>query len=145
MKTISKWATALVLISGAAYGQVPASNDTSDPVQNTGMGTGALGGPAASNVGYYNTASGYQALYYNIGNDNTAAGYQALYYNSGSNNTASGYRALYYNTGNDNTAAGFEALFANTTGGYNSASGSRRSLATRLEASTPPPGSLRSP
>jgi hypothetical protein len=76
-----------------------------------------------------NTASGYQALYYNTtGNDNTASGYEALFGNSsgstGSNNTASGYEALYsYTTGSWNTASGVSALYSNETGNYNTASG----------------------
>ena len=48
--------------AGAAYGQVPASNDTSDTRNNTGVGTQALGGPAASNAGEANTAVGWSAL-----------------------------------------------------------------------------------
>ena len=58
MNAISGWLIALALLSWAAYGQVPASNDTSDMNGNTGMGQSALGGPAASNKGSYNTASG---------------------------------------------------------------------------------------
>ena len=38
----TKWTIALALLSGAAYGQVPSTNDTSDQYWNTGMGTGAL-------------------------------------------------------------------------------------------------------
>ena len=80
-----------------AFAQVPSTNDTSDANFNTGMGTGALGGPTPANLtGSNNTASGYQALYHNTtGSDNTASGYQALLTNTtGSDNTASGYQAL---------------------------------------------------
>ena len=84
---------ALGFLAGTAYGQVPATNDTSDSHFNTGMGTGALGGPTPTNlVGGENTASGstrsrptrpaattpppgYEALYSNTtGCDNTASG-----------------------------------------------------------------------
>ena len=34
-------------LAGTAFAQVPSSNDTSDTNYNTGMGNGALGGPAA--------------------------------------------------------------------------------------------------
>jgi hypothetical protein len=90
------------------------------------MGTGALGGPAATNTGSNNTASGYQALNSNTsGDNNTASGYQALFSNTtGFFNTASGAGALASNTtGFFNTASGFEALSANTTGHDNTASG----------------------
>jgi hypothetical protein len=36
------------VLAAAAHAQVPASNDTSDTNQNTGSGTGALGGPNPS-------------------------------------------------------------------------------------------------
>jgi Chaperone of endosialidase len=102
MSAISKWLTALALLSGAAYGQVPPTNDTSDGGANTGMGTGALN-PAET--GDRNTASGYGALSFNT---------------TGSNNTASGYAALNHNTsGTYNVAVGWRAGFALTTGSNN--------------------------
>ena len=113
-------------LAGSAFAQVPSSNDTSDTNYNTGMGSGALGGPAATNGGEANTASGLDALGSNTtGSSNTASGFQALYHNTtGSNNTASGYDALVYNsTGNQNTASGSGALFSNTSGYDNTASG----------------------
>jgi Chaperone of endosialidase len=132
-------------LAGTAFAQVPSSNDTSttDGNFNTGMGTGALGGPTPVITGSNNTASGYQALYNTTtgsnntasgysalllnttGHENTASGYQALNQNStGTSNTASGVNALYSNTtGSDNTAFGFDALFSNTTGSSNTASG----------------------
>ncbi|HSY08558.1 MAG TPA: tail fiber domain-containing protein [Steroidobacteraceae bacterium] len=130
-------------LAGTAYAQVPTTNDTSDGNQNTGMGTGALGGPAATNGGFSNTASGADALYSNTGGAfntasgaralganttgyyNTASGYEALYNNrTGQQNTASGANALWINTtGNNNTASGYEALESNTTGSNNTASG----------------------
>jgi hypothetical protein len=133
-------------LAGAAFAQVPATNDTSttDGKFNTGMGTGALGGPNPQALtGTENTASGYQALYENEsgssntasgygalasntrGNSNTASGWGALTFNTtGNNNTASGTIALFFNTtGSENTASGFHALFSNTTGNYNTAAG----------------------
>lgn len=89
MNTISKSLTALALLAGTVYGQVPSTNDTSDAYFNTGMGTNALfsvtpfscSGSVPS--GCYNTASGNQALYSNTtGSNNTASGYQALYSNT---------------------------------------------------------------
>ncbi len=127
MNTISKWTMALTLLAGAAYGQLPSTNDTSDQSGNTGMGTGALvrdvpGSPG----GTQNTAAGSQALYFNTdGYQNTAVGYQALYSNTeGYVNTAIGTGALYNNTsGVDNTASGFYTLYNNTTGSGNAAYG----------------------
>jgi hypothetical protein len=84
-------------LAGTAFAQVPASNDTSttDGNANTGMGTRALGGPAATNGGYADTASGYYALMSNTnGANNTALGYEALLFNTtGNSNTASGANA----------------------------------------------------
>jgi hypothetical protein len=62
-------------VAGTTLAQVPASNDTSMTVLgNTGMGTGALGGPSPANLtGDGNTASGFGALNQNTtGTDNTA-------------------------------------------------------------------------
>lgn len=112
-------------LAGTAYGQVPSVNDTSDKNENTGMGAGALGGPANTNGGSSNTASGFQALLSNTtGDDNAAFGYEALYFNStGNYNTASGAKALFNNTGVQNTASGVQALYSNTSGDYNTAYG----------------------
>jgi len=112
-------------LAGTVFAQVPSTNDTSDANDNTGMGTGALGGPAAANSGYFNTASGFYALSSNTSSGNTATGYEALEFNtSGYNNTASGYMALLSNTtGVANTASGTSALHFNTTGAANTASG----------------------
>jgi hypothetical protein len=124
MSAISKWTIGLALFAGAAYAQVPSTNDTSDDHDNTGVGTGALGGPAASAGGDFNTAVGYAALLVNAtGNANTAVGYGALGpNNTGSDNTASGYYALGNNaTANYNTAVGYEALDANDYSGAGTA------------------------
>jgi Chaperone of endosialidase len=129
-------------LAGTAFAQVPASNDTSDINSNTGMGTGALGGPAATSGGIENTAAGFDALKSNTsGNFNTALGDDALASNTtgsentacggsalaagatGSDNTASGFQALSANTGNDNTATGANTLFSNRSGNNNTASG----------------------
>ena len=100
---ILTWTMGLTLLTGAAYGQVPSTNDTSDGNGNTGMGSAALGGPTPLAL---------------TGTDNTASGDQALLSNTtGDNNTASGGDALQNNTtGNDNTASGWDALNRNTTG-----------------------------
>jgi hypothetical protein len=55
MNTISKWALALALLSGPAYGQVPSTNDTSDGYDNTGMGKGALFNVTPGNSGIRKT------------------------------------------------------------------------------------------
>jgi len=131
-------------LAGAAFAQVPSSNDTSDTNGNTGMGTGALGGPSPTDLtGSYNTASGDGALVGNTsgsrntgsgtfvleenttGSANSAFGMDALQDNTtGSNNTASGIYALEDNTtGSGNTASGGSALQGNTTGVGNTASG----------------------
>jgi hypothetical protein len=121
----------MMLLSGSAHAQVPATNDTSttDGRHNTGMGTGALGGPSPVNLsGDYNTAAGFQALFSNTtGSFNTASGVEALGANTtGNNNTASGNQALGTNvSGSDNTASGNYALLNNFTGSGNTASGSQ--------------------
>jgi hypothetical protein len=112
--------------AGTAFAQVPSSNDTSDESGNTGMGYAALGGPAATNGGAYNTASGAGTLASNTnGNSNTADGATALQNNTiGSANTATGFSVLITNTtGNNNTATGYMALYANSDGNYNAAFG----------------------
>jgi hypothetical protein len=119
-------AISALALAGTALAQVPSSNDTSDANANTGMGTGALGGPAATNGGVDNTASGFQALHSNTnGCCNTASGTSALYSNTtGNDNTAFGADALLENTtGYQNTATGEIALSANTSGSLNTAAG----------------------
>jgi hypothetical protein len=56
MKTLHQsllLALGALALAGTAYAQVPSTNDTSttDGNHNTGMGTGTLGGPAATNGG----------------------------------------------------------------------------------------------
>jgi hypothetical protein len=146
MKILYQSLLLTLALVGTASAQVPNTNDTSTRAgDNTGMGTGALGGPRPSNltgtentaagfealysdtIGNYNTAFGVQALYMNtMGIQNTATGYQALYAGAGgSQNTAIGNQALYTNYGGENTAAGIRALYLNTTGGDNSAFGAQ--------------------
>jgi hypothetical protein len=110
--------------------------------RTTGMGSGTLGGPAASNPGSRNTAAGSSALTYNTsGLDNSAFGVWALYSNTtgsyntavrvdalasnqtANGNTALGYLALNLSVGSGNTAAGSGALKLNTEGNQNTASG----------------------
>jgi Chaperone of endosialidase len=120
-------AIAAFALAGTAHAQVPPSNDTSNTTtENTGMGTGALGGPTPVLTGTENTASGWEALNADTdGTQNTASGAYALQKNtSGSQNTASGVFALQSNTtGSANTASGYEALTVNTTGNDNTATG----------------------
>jgi hypothetical protein len=147
MKTLHQpllLAIAALALAGTAFAQVPSTNDTSttDGNSNTGMGTGALGGPAATSGGIENTAVGFDALKANTsgnfnsalgdgalasnttGSENTACGGSALAVGaSGSDNTASGFQALHSNTGDDNTATGANTLFLNTSGNNNTASG----------------------
>jgi hypothetical protein len=144
----------VIALAGAAFAQVPPTNDTSDAFQNTGMGTGAL--QAVTNpkeqscgstpAGCGNTASGYDALFNNAGligsasgSFNTAIGSGALSSNLSSNyNTATGYGALYTNNSNgcapssppyacsfENTATGYEALYSNSQGIQNTAVGAQ--------------------
>jgi hypothetical protein len=123
MNSISKWAAALALLSGAAYGQAPSTNDTSDANGNTGMGSHAL---VHFTTGGYNTASGFEALNANTtGSYNSASGDAALGSNTtGSNNTATGHEALLHNaTGNNSTAVGYQALWSDISLGNNTAVG----------------------
>jgi hypothetical protein len=76
--------------------------------------------------GFSNTATGFQALFNNtLGFENTAIGTAALLSNIGGfNNTAIGSSAMNSNTGGfDNTAVGIQALTENTTGSHNTAMG----------------------
>jgi hypothetical protein len=121
------------------FGQVPSANDTSDARQNTGGGSGALGGPAASSSGAYNTSYDYQAFHSNTsgeqstavgdtalqsknGDDDTAIGSGALQNNtSGRDNVAVGAGAMEFSNGNDNMAVGWEALADNGLAGMRAA------------------------
>src|ERR1700692_1308150 len=99
MKTLYRSSLGLIgalALAGAAYAQVPSTNDRSDAYQNTGMGSGAL---VKVTPGTYPT-----------GFDNTASGYGALGMNT---------------TGYYNTASGYAALFENTTGYFKPSSGER--------------------
>ena len=133
----------LVLGGAASWGQVPSSNDTSDPSGNTGAGTSALvnvtpGSPNSYN-GIYNTAFGFNALNGTTsGSLNTAVGLNALTANTiGGANTAEGAGALAANTtGGDNTAVGFEALLNNTSGVWNVAVGTDALAANNGNGST---------
>jgi hypothetical protein len=143
MKSLTLGLIGALALAGTVFAQVPSTNGTSDGNANTGMGSAALGGPASSNGGVGNTASGAWALNSNTtGSYNTASGAYALEVNTtgsyndasgmyvltnnttGSYNDASGYAALYYNTtGSYNAASGYGALYSSTTGYFNAASG----------------------
>jgi Chaperone of endosialidase len=91
---------------------------------NTVLGDDAL--INNSEVGSFQTALGFQALFSNTqGFSNTATGYQALFNNTlGWNNTAIGVRALYSNIGGfSNTAIGGDAMNSSTGGFFNTAVG----------------------
>jgi hypothetical protein len=115
MRAVSKWTMAVTLLWGAAYGQVPAANGTSDGSHNTGVGTGSLGGPLATAAGGENTATGFDALLNNAASTNSAFGAYTLIGNtSGSGNTALGNSVLSSNVaGGNNTATGSNALYNN--------------------------------
>ena len=143
------------------YGAMKYANNTTTSFtnKNVALGYEALygggGGLPENNTGNNNTATGYQALYFNsTGSNNTANGHQALYSNTtgyentangtsalysnttGSNNTANGMSALYSNTsGNNNTANGHLALYSNITGNYNTANGYRTLYLNTIGAS----------
>src|SRR5439155_7772210 len=92
--------------------------------------TGQLGSADIASFGVVsttpeNTAVGDQALVSNIGEFNTATGFQALFSNTdGNENTATGDQALVSNTtGANNTGLGTFALSSNTTGEFNNAVG----------------------
>ena len=140
MRSVIFGLVSLLGLTGLGHAQV-----SSDEYDNTGMGTGALGGSinSACQIGEsssskcYNTAAGYAALgsISTGGNYNTGTGFVVLYQNtSGFYNTASGAGALEQNTtGNGNTAIGFGALSSNifgnndsrSTGSFNTASGAQ--------------------
>jgi hypothetical protein len=128
MKSVTLGVIGALALAGTAYAQVPATNDTSDEYDNTGVGTNALTGGinSACQIGEsssskcYNTAVGYAAVGSNTtgGNYNTGVGFVVMYQNaSGFYNTAEGAGALEQNTtGNNNTAIGFGALSSNILG-----------------------------
>jgi hypothetical protein len=91
------------------------------PDTNSAFGKSAL----ASNTGFGNTATGFNALSRNTsGAANTATGWEALGLNTtGKQNAAFGWQVLYKNTGDFNTGAGESALKNNTSGNGNSAFG----------------------
>src|SRR5258706_8956684 len=91
--------------------------------QNTFLGNGAA---PNNTTGFYNTATGYYALFSNTsGGVNTATGSFALLSNTtGGANTATGTSALQSNTiGYSNTATGTSSLYYNSSGYQNTASG----------------------
>jgi hypothetical protein len=130
MKTFNHRSLLLVAtlstMAEGAYSQQPPDVVKSDIDANTAMGTGALFSLNLNGGGFYNTATGYHALYNNTtGSENTAMGLYALSNNiTGYGNTASGASALGNNsTGFYNTAAGNFALSGNSIGSFNTAVG----------------------
>jgi Chaperone of endosialidase len=132
--------TASIGVAGAASAaDVPPNTVDSDGLQNTAMGSGAMGvttsgtGNTAAgsdaldsdNAGSSNTAVGASAMTANNDGDaNVAVGFQALLENNASNNVALGYQALRNNTtGHQNGANGYQALYSNTSGSNNLATG----------------------
>jgi hypothetical protein len=122
--------TALLCLS--VLGASPAFAQTWDPVSsdgmnNTAMGTGALMNPNLdADGGCHNTASGADTLSVDTsGSYNSATGFGSLTSNlSGDNNTGLGAETLYTNTsGSDNTATGYQALYSNDSGNNNAAFG----------------------
>ena len=107
---------------------VKVNGENAGRIDNQGSTNNTFWGYQAGNstTGIYNTAMGFQALYYNeTGSSNTANGITALLNNkTGSSNTANGQQALYSNTtGSNNTAIGYGALYSNTIGDNNTAIG----------------------
>jgi trimeric autotransporter adhesin len=113
------------------------NENSSNTGGNTSWGVGALRNSSIYN-GDNNTATGYDALYYNTdANQNTAMGAGALFTQSYSNNNipwnsdnvAVGFKSLFTNNptsilnGIQNTAIGDYSLFSNTTGTNNTANG----------------------
>jgi hypothetical protein len=91
------------------------------------MGSGALGGPAASNGGYQNTAVGAGGYTPIRAVSSTPPPAHTPANTTGGDNTACGASALIVNTtGSSNTATGFAALYANTTGYNKTVSGRAR-------------------
>jgi hypothetical protein len=96
-------------------------------IHNKGVENTFTGQTAGASVtkGYYNSAFGFQALYYDTaGICNSAFGRLALVNNSSSYNSAFGCNSLWSNTtGTGNTGMGYYTLNKNTTGSYNIAVG----------------------
>ena len=126
-----------------AIGGYALQNNT---IGNYNTGIGYILPLSINSESYYNTAVGYNALFFDIndagihntalgtsslalnstGKYNTAAGYYALYKNTNDYNTAFGAYALKLNTsGNHNVAFGYNSLLNNTTGSTNVAAGSK--------------------
>ena len=116
-------ATAGIAFAPGARAVIPAP-DGGYANGNTAEGEDALF--SVTDVGFYNTAIGFHALYSTTGGYyNTATGNNALFgLTNGDANTATGFSALYSNTtGTDNTAMGANALLNNRTGKSNTAIG----------------------
>jgi hypothetical protein len=122
------WRRGFVLIALALTGIAlsPAARAVCQEGCLTGLNTVLGDNALLNNSGFYNTATGCDALYSNTtGSDNTATGLYALFSNTtGGDNTATGFLALEQNTtGSGNTATGGNALYNNTIGNSNTATG----------------------
>jgi hypothetical protein len=132
-----------LIIDGILFNAFTGANSDGYNIWIGGGGQSSIGENGTTDMGAYNSAMGFEALYSNTtGEQNTAVGYHTLYsnttgyYNSamgtqslysnttGYYNSAVGTQALYSNTtGSQNLAMGLQALYSNTTGDYNSAMG----------------------
>jgi hypothetical protein len=112
-----------------------ALGDNTTGAYNVAVGSGAL---ASNTTGDFNMAIGAGALLNNTANFNLAIGFRVLFMNTtGSHLTGIGAAALRNNTtAGFNTAIGADALSSNTTGGGNTPTGLKRSLATPLVKTT---------
>jgi trimeric autotransporter adhesin len=135
-------------ISAAAWSDdIPPNNVVSDSMENTAMGSGAMGVSTSGSdntaagaealdsdfQGSFNTAVGTSALTANgTGDGNTAVGYEALLLDQANYNTALGYQSLENNTnGNHNVASGIDALFHNVNGSFNTGTGANALLSNQ--------------
>lgn len=113
--------------------QIAGCLDNISSTANTSFGYQSLN-VLNPNIGPYNSAFGYRALFSNTtGGYNTALGHSAMYKNiSGSNNTATGMYSLFSNTkGSFNAVFGMEALYLDTSGSYNTTMGYRSLYSNR--------------
>src|SRR5271156_516614 len=124
-KTI--YAVLICTLAAAATPALAQSWDptSSDAMNNTAMGTGALANPDLdSDGGCHNVASGMDALNVDTsGSYNVAMGFDSLVANlTGNNNTAVGAETMEINDkGSNNIAVGYQALWGNYAGNNNTA------------------------
>lgn len=135
-------ATRDAIINSVTVGKGISTGGTTDNGKDTVLGYQAL---STANLGYLNTAIGYQALKsltgVTGGYTNVAVGALAMYSTTtGLENTAAGYRVLYNNIdGYQNTVVGSNAMWANT-GGYNNTAVGMYSLFSNVGSISAPNG-----